>query len=105
MLAPLPQIEMITRDRTIRPTLQAANDGSFAIQVASLTSRSRADRLVEELMTFGFRARAVEFNLGFPRGVVLQVRVDGYPSAELANRDLTRIRQLPGYSDARLLSN
>ena len=104
MLAPLPQIEIITRDRTIAPRLQAANDGSFAIQVASLTSRSRADRLVDELVRFGFRARAVEFNLGFPRGVVMQVRVDGYPSAELATRDLARIRELPGYSDARLLS-
>jgi general secretion pathway protein A len=104
ILAPLPQIEMIARDRPATPTLQAAHDGSYAIQVASLTSRSRADRLVAELLEAGFRARAVEFNLGYPQGVVLQVRVDGYRNSDLASRDLARIRELPGYSDAHLLA-
>jgi hypothetical protein len=47
----------------------------------------------------------VEFDLGDPRGVVLQVRVDGYPTADLASLDLARIRELPGYGDALLLSN
>ena len=102
--APLPEIEMISRDRRATPTLQAAHDGSYAIQVASLGSRNRADRLVSELVSAGFRARAVEFDLGSPRGVVLQVRVDGYPNSDLASRDLTRIRELPGYGDAHLLA-
>jgi general secretion pathway protein A len=104
-IPPLPAIEMIPRDRAATPTLQAAQDGSFAIQVASLTSRARADRLVAELVRAGFRARTVEFDLGDPRGVVLQVRVDGYPTADLASLDLARIRELPGYGDALLLSN
>jgi general secretion pathway protein A len=103
--APLPEIEMIAPERAGAPALQAAHDGSYAIQVASLESRSRADRLVAELVSAGFRARAVEFNLGYPRGVVLQVRVDGYSSSDVAARDLARIRELPGYGDAHLLSN
>jgi general secretion pathway protein A len=103
--APLPEIEMIAPGRSGMPALQAAHDGSYAIQVASLTSRSRADRLVAELIGAGYRARAVEFNLGVPRGVVLQVRVDGYSSSDVAQRDLARIRELPSYGDAHLLSN
>jgi general secretion pathway protein A len=84
-------------------SLRQANDGSYAIQVASFESRERADRLVEELAHAGFRARAVEFNLGPPRGIVLQIRLDGYVTAQDAERDLVRIRELPGYSDAHLL--
>ena len=72
-----------------------ANDGSYAIQVASFTSRNRADRLVSELSKAGYQARAVEFNLGPPRGLVLQIRIDGYESAEGAARDLARIRESP----------
>ena len=83
--------------------VRAANDGSFAIQVASFDSYDRADRLVAELNQAGFRARAVEFNLGPPRGIVLQIRIDGYTSVPDAERDLARIRQLPGYTDAHLL--
>ena len=67
--------------------------------------QTRADRLVTELAQAGFRARTVEFNLGPPRGLVLQIRVDGYPSVQDAERDLTRIRELPGYGDAHLLAN
>jgi hypothetical protein len=36
---------------------------------------------------------------------VLQVRVDGYSSSDVAQRDLARIRELPGYDDAHLLPN
>jgi cell division septation protein DedD len=86
-------------------SVRQANDGSYAIQVASFASRDRADRLVVELASAGFRARAVEFNLGPPRGIVVQIRVDGYPSAQDAERDLARIRELPGYADAHLLQN
>ncbi len=84
-------------------SVRQANDGSYAIQVATFEGRERADRLVEELAQAGFRARAVEFNLGAPRGVVLQVRIDGYANAQDAEHDLARIHELPGYADAHLL--
>ena len=86
-----------------RASVRQANDGSYAIQVASFESRERAERLVDELARAGFRARAVEFNLGPPRGIVLQIRVDGYQTAQDAERDLARIHELPGYGDAHLL--
>ena len=51
---------------TSPPAAVQAIDGSYAIQVASFSSRSRADRLVTELAQAGFRARTVEFNLESP---------------------------------------
>jgi hypothetical protein len=75
----------------------------YVIQVASFESRARAERLVEELTNAGYRAREVELDLGPPRGRLLQVIVGGYSSALEVERDLQRIRELPGYSDARLL--
>jgi len=102
----LPPVETIASEvaaSTAPPTTVRANDGSYSIQVASFTSRDRADRLVAELGKAGFRARAVEFNLGPPRGLVLQIRVDGYQTAQAAAGDLARIRELPGYGDALLL--
>jgi cell division septation protein DedD len=86
------------------PATVRANDGSYAIQVASFTSRSRADRLVTELTRAGFKARAAKFNMGPPRGLVLQIRIDGYDTPQAAATDLARIRELPGYEDALLLS-
>jgi general secretion pathway protein A len=102
----LPAVHTIASEvasSTSPPATVRANDGSYSIQVASFTSRNRAERLVTELTRAGFKARAVEFNLGTPRGLVLQIRIDGYESAQGAARDLARIRELPGYEDALLL--
>jgi cell division septation protein DedD len=87
------------------PARQVSGDGSnYIIQVASFESRARAARLVGELTQAGYRARDVEFDFGPPRGRLVQVIVGGYSSAIEVERDLQRIRQLPGgYSDARLL--
>jgi cell division septation protein DedD len=104
--APLPPGQGTAREvaASVAPLATVrANDGSYSIQVASFASRNRADRLVTELGKAGFRARAVEFDLGPPRGLVLQIRIDGYENAQAAARDLLRIRELPGYSDAHLL--
>jgi general secretion pathway protein A len=80
-----------------------AEGNTYVIQVATFESRVRAERLVEELKLSGYRARAVELNLDSTRGRVLQVIIDGYSSAIEVQRDLQWIRQLPGYSDARLI--
>jgi len=102
-LAPVKTIASEVASSTAPPSTVRANDGSYAIQVASFTSRNRADRLVTELTRAGFHARVVEFNLGSPSGLVLQIRIDGYDSSQAAARDLARIRELPGYEDALLL--
>ena len=80
-----------------------AESGNYIIQVASFGSRERATRLIEELTAAGYQAREVELDLGPPRGRLVQVIVGGYSSAIEVERDLQRIRELPGYGDARLL--
>ena len=86
------------------PAASTAPTGSFAIVVASFQSRTRADRLVEELTGAGYRATAIERDGGPERGRLLQVTVGGYLSAIDVQRDLERIRQLPGgYADARII--
>ena len=81
----------------------AAGDG-YTILVASFESRGRAERLVDELTSAGYRARALERDWGPPRGRMVQVEVGGYASAIEVQRDLQTIRELPGgYSDARIM--
>ena len=78
--------------------------GEFAILVASFTNPARAESLVEELTRAGFHAHPVERDWGPPRGRLIQVNVGGYASAIDVQRDLQRIRELPGnYSDARII--
>jgi type II secretory pathway predicted ATPase ExeA len=75
----------------------------YSILVASFASRERARRLVEELTTAGFSASAVERNSGAAPGRFTLVRVDGYTSVADVQRDLQRIRAMPGgYGDARI---
>ena len=89
----------------VRPAAPVSEESDrYAIQVASFQSRTRAERLVSELVGAGFQARAVELR-GGSGGVLLQIRVDGYRTVEDAGRDLERIRELPGYADAHLLAN
>ena len=76
----------------------------YSILVASFESPERAERLVEELTTAGFRAHAVERNGGATQARFTLVRVTGYTSALDVQGDLQRIRELPGgYSDARVV--
>jgi cell division septation protein DedD len=78
--------------------------GAYAILVASFSTRARADRLVEELTSAGYRAQAVEKDWGQPRGRLVHVSVGSYSSATDVQRDLQRIRELPGgFTDARVV--
>jgi general secretion pathway protein A len=73
----------------------------YSILVASFENRERADRLVEELTTSGFEAKAVG---GVANGRFTLVRVGGYTAVGDVQRDLQRIRELPGgYGDARIV--
>jgi cell division septation protein DedD len=86
------------------PVVTAADGGNYTIVVASFTNSERAQRLVEELTTAGYRARVVEHDWGPPRGRLLQVNVGGYASVTEGQHDLEQIRQLPGgYHDARIV--
>ena len=74
----------------------------YVIQVASFQGHERASRLAEQLSSAGYRVHQVELNLEPPRGRLLQILVGGYVTLAEAEVDLARIRQIPGYADARL---
>ena len=44
------------------------------------------------------------FEIGVTGDRLFQIRIDGYQSLTDAERDLARIRELPGYADARILT-
>jgi type II secretory pathway predicted ATPase ExeA/cell division septation protein DedD len=84
---------------TVAPAARA-----YTIVVASFTNRDRAEGLAEDLTNAGYGARTVERDGGPGRGRFVQVLVSGYTSAIDVQRDLQRIRALPGgYSDARIV--
>jgi type II secretory pathway predicted ATPase ExeA/cell division septation protein DedD len=75
----------------------------YSILVASFESRERAERLVAELTAAGFEANAVERIGGAAQSRFTLVKVGGYTSVADVERDLQRIRELPGgYRDARI---
>jgi general secretion pathway protein A len=88
---------------TIRSTASKPQASGYSIVVASFQNRDRAERLVEELVNAGYGARPVE-RAGGPTGRLVQVMISGYTSAIDVQRDLQRIRELPGgYGDARIV--
>src|SRR5262245_9873815 len=85
-----------------KPTASASVDAidQFAIQVASFTTQTDADSLIEKLSGEGFEARSVVLDYGPPLGQLVQVLVGGYPSPDQAHSDLTRMRER--FRDARI---
>jgi general secretion pathway protein A len=89
------------------PTAGAAaaprGTGLFAIDVALFNSGSRADRLVGELTGAGFHAYQNDLDLG-DRGHLHEVLLGMYPTREAADADAARIREMPGYQDAKVVA-
>jgi general secretion pathway protein A len=97
-------VAAIEPDRAVRASVMPTQPTGYSILVASFANRQRAERLVEELTNAGYGAHAVERDGGATRGPLTQVRVSGYTSAIDVQRDLQRIRELPGgYGDAQIV--
>jgi general secretion pathway protein A len=90
--------------QTTAPVAKAPQTLSrYAIVVASFQSHDRAAILVDELVNAGYGAHAEE-RRGGPTGRLVQVRVSGYTSEIDVQRDLQRIREMPGgYTDAQIV--
>jgi hypothetical protein len=98
--AQAPGSAVLPRPRSTAPTSQSG----YSIVVAAFQNRERAERLVFELVNAGYRARAVDRD-GGAAGRLVQVQISGYTSAIDVQRDLQRIRELPGgYRDARVVA-
>jgi type II secretory pathway predicted ATPase ExeA/cell division septation protein DedD len=102
---PAPEsVPAIEAERAVRAPVAPTQPRGYSILVASFETRQRAERLVEELTNAGYGAHAVERDGGATHGPLTQVMVSGYTSAIEVQRDLQRIRELPGsYSDARIV--
>jgi type II secretory pathway predicted ATPase ExeA len=98
----LPQVPVSAAVPTVRSAAPKSHNG-YSIVVASFQNRDRAERLVSELVNAGYGARTVDRD-GGPAGRLVQVQISGYTSAIDVQRDLQRIRELPGgYGDARVV--
>ena len=78
-------------------------DVSYSVLVGSFRQESEAAALSQQLQGLAFRVRTTRVG-SIDRGMWYQVFVGPYTDLEGARRDLERVRQMPGYSDARLIT-
>jgi general secretion pathway protein A len=81
----------------------APEAGRYSLLVGSFRQNSEAGTLVEQLRALGYRARTGRFESA-DRGTWHQVSVGPYTDLERARQDEARVRQLPGYADAHLIT-
>jgi general secretion pathway protein A len=82
----------------------SARRGPYSVLVGSFRQESEAARLLDELRGLGYQARTARFE-SEGRGAWHQVFVGPYADIDQARQDETRVRQLPGYGDARLTTH
>jgi general secretion pathway protein A len=82
---------------------EAAPDQNYSVLVGSFRQTLEADRLMSELQGYGYQARRRRIDTG-ARGVWHQVVAGPFMDESLARKAESRIQQLPGYADARLIS-
>jgi general secretion pathway protein A len=82
---------------------EAEAAGRYSVLVGSFRQDSEAGALVDQLRGLGYRARTGRV-ASADRGTWHQVSVGPYADLERARQDETRVRLLPGYADAHLIS-
>ena len=95
-------VSAVAAQGAVRASVAPTQPLRYSILVATFETRQNAERLVEELTNAGYGAYFVE-RAGGPLGRLMQVTVSGYTSAIDVQRDLQRIREVGGYSDARIV--
>jgi cell division septation protein DedD len=78
--------------------------GRYSVLVGSFRHDAEAAVLVEQLRGLGYEARSGRVE-SEERGVWHQVFVGPYRDIDVARQDEARVRQLPGYADARLTTH
>jgi cell division septation protein DedD len=77
--------------------------GKYSVQVGSFRQETEATTLTDQLRATGYRVRMVRVD--GVRGLWYQVFVGPYGDLDEARQDQMRVRQLPGYADARLVTH
>jgi general secretion pathway protein A len=89
-------------DAAVAPRPQTG--GRYSVLVGSFRHDAEAAVLVEQLRGLGYEARSGRVE-SEERGVWHQVFVGPYRDIDVARQDEARVRQLPGYADARLTTH
>ena len=77
--------------------------GRYSVLVGSFRYEPEASSLLDQLRGLGYQARSARAS-SEGRGTWHQVFVGPYRDLERARQDETRLRELPGYADARLVT-
>ena len=84
-------------------TYQASVSRTYSVLVGSFRYEPEAASLLDQLKGLGYRARTARVSSD-ERGTWHQVFVGPYSDLEQARQDQARVRQLPGYADAHLVT-
>jgi cell division septation protein DedD len=74
----------------------------YSVLVGSFRFQPEAASLLDQLRGLGYQARTSRVSSA-ERGIWYQVFVGPYADLDRARQDEARLRQLPGYADARLV--
>ena len=101
---PSPETRTPTTVATSGVPAEAAPAASYSVIVGSFRQRSEAESLSTDLHALGFSDRLVRIRVVTSgSGVWHQVLAGPYTEAAVAKREHERVRQIPGYGDARLI--
>jgi len=92
-----------TDARQLSPLPTAAQTRTYSILVGSFRYEPEATVLIGQLSELGYHTRGARISSA-TRGIWHQVFVGPYSELEMAKQDQLRVRQLPGYADAQLVT-
>jgi len=87
----------------VQPAAETLASRRYSVLVGSFRYEPEAASLLDQLKGLGYRARTSRVS-SVERGTWHQVFVGPYGDVELARQDQARVRQLPGYADAHLVT-
>ena len=86
------------------PSARSEAPVAYSVIVGSFRQRSEAESLSTDLQALGFSDRAIRIRVATSAsGAWHQVLAGPYTDAAVAGREHARVRQIPGYGDARLI--
>jgi general secretion pathway protein A len=98
-----PQPQAPPQVETVTPAAPAPAARRFTVLVGSFRGQSEADALLDQLRGLGYRTYTSQATSA-ERGRWHLVFVGPYDDLNQARQDEARVRQLPGYADARLVT-
>ncbi len=95
--------QVATDQRQVNSPPAAQEPRSYSILVGSFRYEPEAAVLINQLSDLGYHTRGARVSSA-TRGIWHQVFVGPYSELDMAKQDQSRVRQLPGYADAQLIT-